>query len=76
MKYVVVFNRVKSIIQIDNTGGFTKMIWKYQRSDHHLIHILSQPKNEPVENSGKLAKKEGSDRYLTKDRIDKPLLSP
>jgi len=52
------------------------MIWKYQRSDHHLIHILSQPKNEPVENSGKLAKKEGSDRYLTKDRIDKPLLSP
>lgn len=52
------------------------MIRKYQRRKLHLIHILSRIPCKPVENSDQSAKNKGSDRYLTKDRIDKPLLSP
>ncbi|HCU66963.1 MAG TPA: hypothetical protein DF774_14500 [Rheinheimera sp.] len=50
--YAHVFIEFITIIQIDNTSGFSKAIRKYQVLCDQFMHILSNKMCMPVENSG------------------------
>jgi hypothetical protein len=56
MIYAIVFKRLITIMQIDNTKRIAKTIPKYLATKIHLIHILSRMKVLPVENSERSGK--------------------